>query len=104
LTAQTGKENVPSDKISLKLAADLAEVKPIMTKTFDLVTKDLMATLRQMRDRVSSIGPVTKDLNQLLLTPTKEADGSIKAESRNNILYWYDVTDKLREKMYNIYE
>lgn len=104
LTAQTGKENIPSDKLSLKLAADLAEVKPIMTKTFDLVTKDLMATLRQMRDRVSSIAPLTQDLNLLLLTPTREADGSVKAEFRDNILYWYDTADKLRVEMYDVYE
>lgn len=104
LTAQTGKENVPSDAIGLKLAADLAEIKPMMTKAFDLVTKDLMATLRQMRDRTSSISSITNNLNQLLLTPTKQADGSIKASSRDNILYWYNEADKLRTKMYNVYE
>lgn len=104
LTAQTGKENVPSDAIGLKLAADLAEIKPMMTKAFDLVTKDLMAILRQMRDRTSSISSITSDLNQLLLTPTKQADGSIKASSRDNILYWYNEADKLRTKMYNVYE
>lgn len=103
LTAQTGKENVPSDANSLKLSADLAEVKPIMVKTFDLVTKDLTAVLRQMRDRTSSIADITNALNTLLMTPTKDAAGNIKGEERNNILAWYDSADKLRTKMYNIY-
>lgn len=103
LTAQTGKEGVPSDANSLKLSADLAEVKPIMTKTFDLVTKDLTAVLRQMRDRTNSIADITTALNDLLMTPTKDAAGQIKGEERNNILAWYDSADKLRSKMYNIY-
>ena len=103
LTAQTGKENVPSDANSLKLSADLAEVKPIMTKTFDLVTKDLAAVLRQMRDRTSSVADITNALNTLLMTPTKDAAGNIKGEERDNILAWYDSADKLRAKMYNIY-
>lgn len=103
LTAQTGKENVPSDANSLKLSADLTEVKPIMTKTFDLVTKDLTAVLRQMRDRTSSIADITTALNNLLMTPTKDAAGQIAASERDNILAWYDSADKLRTQMYNVY-
>ena len=103
LTAQAGKEGVPSDAKSLKLSADLAEVKPLMTKTFDLVTKDLTAVLRQMRDRTNSIADITTALNALLLTPTKDAAGQIHGTERNNILAWYDFTDAMREEMYSVY-
>ena len=103
LTAQTGKEGVPSDAKSLKLSADLAEIKPLMTKTFNLVTKDLTAALRQMRDRTSSISDITTALNALLLTPTKDAAGQIHGTERNNILAWYDFTDAMKEEMYSVY-
>jgi hypothetical protein len=46
-----------------------------MEKTFNLVTKDIVAALRQFRDRTLSIDPITSAINDILLTPTKDAAG-----------------------------
>ena len=103
LTAQSGRENIATDYKSLKLAADLAEAKVLIDKTFDLVMKDMYNVLRQFQSRTASIAEVSEDLNTLLVTPRKDASGYLEPGATKNINAWYQGVDALRVNMNNVY-
>ena len=53
LLAQKGKENVPQDKTSLNLAANIIEAKPAIEKAINIVNRDLITLLREFSSNVS---------------------------------------------------
>ena len=103
LTAQSGRENIATDYKSLKIAADLAEAKVLIDKTFDLVMKDMYQVLRNMQQRTSSLAEVAEALNTILTTPKKDASGYLEPGAKNNLNAWYQKVDELRVNMNNVY-
>ena len=53
LLAQKGKENVPQDKTSLNLAANIIEAKPAIEKAINIVNRDLITLLREFSSNIS---------------------------------------------------
>lgn len=103
LVAQSGRENIATDYNSLKIAADFAEAKTLIGKTFDLVTKDMYNVLRQMQQRTGSVAEIADPLKTILMTPKTDESGFMEPGSKNNITAWYTEVDKLRVNMNNVY-
>ena len=103
LVAQSGRENIPSDAKSLNLAANVAEARPLLDKTCDLVTKDLYAVLNQMRTRTSAIAEIKSKLDTMLVTPKADYDGYLTPGDGENLSAFYTTVDKLRGELIDVY-
>lgn len=66
LVAQVGREGVPTDKMGLKLAADIQEAKPILIATRELLTTDLKSVLQGLLRQVTNAPTFTTGLNTLI--------------------------------------
>lgn len=66
LIAQQGREKMPPDKASLNLGANIEEAAPSIRKAVEVVTRDLVQTLRQFKQAVSSVERYSNNLDQLL--------------------------------------
>ena len=66
LIAQQGRENIPPDKDSLNLAANIEEAEPAIRKAVEVVTKDLVMALRQLKQSVSAMEKYSDNLDELL--------------------------------------
>ena len=97
LASYLGQENVPHDVGSLQLAADISDAKTILKSTYDLLTKDLISTLRQYSVRVSNVSEITDAINLLI---NKSAAG---ANATNNLLCIYELANDKRTELYDFY-
>ena len=66
LTSQKGRENIPEDKTSLKLAANLQEAVPSIKEAVDVVNQDLISLLRDLQIKVQDNTTYVNNINKLI--------------------------------------
>jgi len=89
--AQKGRENIPMDKTSLELAANIEEAAPAILNAVDIVNKDLIQLLRQFRAAVDDVVSFSENLD-LLLNYT---------ETDTYHRYLVGITDSIKTKLDN---
>ena len=104
LIAQMGKEGVPQSKDYLKMSADLEQAKPILTKTFNLVTKDLVTALRTFDQRTAAIDCNFKQTLTTILTTAEKDSNKTPYSDSQTINVWYIKTKKILDALYSICE
>ena len=90
LIAQKGKE-IPPDKTSLTLAANIEEAAPAIKKAVKVVTQDLVQLLREFQLAVSSITKYRDNLDELL----NGSKDKYLIKNTNNIEAYLDNEDDL---------
>ena len=79
LTAQMGREGIPTDQDSLNLAANLEEAIPLIIKAMKVVTQDLTTTLRALRSQVEGVTTFTNEIDKLIALAAAGGSDSLAA-------------------------
>ena len=104
LTSQMGKEGVPTDKDNLTLSANLIEAKPLLLKSLDLVTKDLVSTIRTFDQRTGLINGEFKEMIKLLLTSAAYDKNKVPYTDEQTLNVWNSETKKMIDTFYSVCE
>lgn len=78
LIAQKGKSGIPTDELSLTLAANIEESEPFMTQTYEALTTDLSNVLQSMGRQLGGT-ELQKEVNKLISSYVDENGQSQKA-------------------------
>lgn len=81
LTAHIGRDNVPTDKQSLELAANIEEAKPLIESASKVVTQDLITMLRALKSQFDGVSEITTAIDTAITTlknAMTDGDASVK--------------------------
>lgn len=109
LVAQANKNTVADDKASLKIAADWAEVKPIMQSTLKMLTSDLAQVIRAFGRQMAGTNFVKEQVNPLI-NSYADAEGntqiakllSAEEEADNALKYLDTLVQDVLQYRYNV--
>ncbi len=99
LLNQKGKTGIPTDELSLTLAANIVESEPFLTKTYEALTTDLSQVLQSMGRQIGGTGDLLEKLNQLIMS--HEVNGETK---KAKLVEYHDTAETATQDLVKLYK